>query len=72
MKGQLATGFVPYEIGDSLKLKNGDTTIWKVTEIRLTQYVAAKKAEIHLQLLDENDGTKIWRTSDKIESIKTP
>ena len=66
MKGQLATGYVPYEIGDSVKLKKGDT-IWEVTEIRLTQYVAAKTAEIHLQLLDKYDGTKIWRTEDKIE-----
>ena len=66
MKAQLATGFVPYEIGDLVKLKKGDT-IWKVAEIRLTQYVAAKTAEIHLQLLDESDGTKIWRTKDKIE-----
>ena len=51
---------------NAVKLKKGDTT-WKVTEIRLTQYVAAKTAEIHLQLLDEYDGTKIWRTADKIE-----
>ena len=65
MKAQLATGFVPYEIGDLVKLKKGDT-IWKIAEIRLTQYVAAKTAEIHLQLLDEYDGTKIWRTKDKI------
>ena len=66
MKKQLAAGYVPYEIGDSVKLKNGDT-IWEVTEIRLTQYVAANTAEIHLQLLDKFDGTKIWRTADKIE-----
>ncbi len=66
MKGQVATGYVPYEIVDTVKLKKGNT-IWKVKEIRLTQYVAAEKAEIHLQLLDENDGTTIWREADKIE-----
>lgn len=70
MKAQLATGFVPYEIGDSVKLKKGDA-IWEVTEIRLTQYVAAKTAKIELQLLDNADGTKIWRTADKIEKRVT-
>ena len=61
MKGQLATGYVPYEIGDAVKLKKGDT-VWKVTEIRLTQYVAAKTAEIHLQLL----------ASELIKQLKLP
>lgn len=66
MKGQLSIGYVPYEIGDSVKLKKGET-IWEVVEIRLTQYVAAQTAVIDLQLFDKSDGTKIWRTSDKIE-----
>lgn len=66
MEGQLATGFVPYEIKDSVKLKKGDT-IWEVVEIRFTQYIAAKKAEIHLQLFDKDKGKKVWRKADKIE-----
>lgn len=66
MKSQLATGYVPYEINDLVKLKTGEI-IWEVVEIRLTQYVAAKKAIIELQLLDKTDGTKIWRKVDRIE-----
>lgn len=68
MKAQLATGYTPYEIGDNVKLKKGDT-IWKIVDIRLTQYVASGKAEIHIQLLDENDSTKIWREAEKISSL---
>lgn len=66
MKAQIATGFVPYEIGDMVKLKKGDT-IWEVKDIRITQYVASGKAEVYLLLLDKFDGTKIWREPDKIE-----
>jgi hypothetical protein len=66
MKGQIATGYVPYEPGDFVKLKRGEA-IWKVVEIRLTQYVVAKTAEFHLKLIDESDGTTIWRAPDKIE-----
>ena len=66
MKAQIATARIPYEINDKLKLKKGDT-VWKLIEIRLTQYVSKNLAEVHLQLLDESNGDTIWRTLDKIE-----
>lgn len=74
MKTSNAVGFIPYEIGDEVKIKESNI-IWIITEISMTQYVAAKNVVFRVQLKSKiNKATVIWRMAHKIESrviIKT-
>lgn len=67
MKAQIATGFIPYEIGDRVKLYRDDHNVYIVKEMRMIQYIAARKVEFELQLCIENGDTLIWRKPNKIK-----
>ncbi len=65
MKSQNAIGFIPYEIGDTVKLVQ-DQNLYVITEIRMTQYVAAKQVFMDVQLRHEKNKL-IWRPATIIK-----
>lgn len=69
MKSQLATAFVPFEIGDIVKLKRGKNHM-ELVEIKLEQYVAANKAKVSLQVRNIKHGNVSWVLPENIERVR--
>lgn len=60
MKSQFATGFIPYEIGDTVQFKDGE--IFDIIDIRMIQYIKVPKVEFEVQITGE-----YWVSSILIE-----
>lgn len=49
MKKQLGVGFIPYEPGDKVVLKESEL-IYVITDIKMSQYVVSKRIEFEVEL----------------------
>jgi NTP pyrophosphatase (non-canonical NTP hydrolase) len=64
MQAQIGAGFIPYEIGDKVKLKEG-RTIYTIDDIKIIQTIKQKTVEFEVKILEFN----IWINPNRIGEI---
>lgn len=66
MKKQFGAGFIPYEPGDLVRLK-GHNYIYKIEDIRMTQYIVSGTINFEVRLSNERLGDCGWWNPELIE-----